>query len=170
MSSVVTAYIALGSNLQDPPQQIRQAVAALRELPQSQFIRCSSLYRSRPLGVMDQPDYANAVVELQTAMLPEPLLDLLQAIEHHHGRVREAQHWGPRTLDLDIVLYGAQQINTPRLTVPHYAVAERSFVLYPLQEIATPQLVIPGQGLLTDLVAAYAEHGTDHGLELLSTC
>jgi len=162
----VIAYIALGSNLDDPPRQIRSAVAALRELPQSRLNACSSLYRSRPLGPSDQPEYVNAVAALQTALAPEQLLEQLQCIELQHGRVRTAQRWGPRTLDLDIVLYGAQQIDTPRLTVPHYAMAERHFVLYPLQEIADPRLVIPGRGALAELVAAC----NDQGLELLTTC
>lgn len=152
----VSAFIGLGSNLDDPLRQVRTALAELAELPSSRVSAVSSLYRSVPLqgpGVpQDQPDYINAVARLESALTAEALLDALQAIEARHGRVRGSAHWGPRTLDLDILLYGDLRIDTPRLRVPHPGLAERNFVLQPLAEIA-PDLDIPGQGPLRELLA-----------------
>ena len=147
---IVTSYIGLGSNLDHPKQQI---VRALRELDGIELTRCtaySSLYRSPPLGPQDQPDYINAVARVQTRLAPHALLQSLQAIEQRHGRIRK-RHWGPRTLDLDILLYGEQRIDSPDLKVPHPGLQQRSFVLYPLQEIE-PELQIPGLGKLSELV------------------
>ncbi|KAA8995488.1 2-amino-4-hydroxy-6-hydroxymethyldihydropteridine diphosphokinase [Affinibrenneria salicis] len=135
-------YLALGSNLAQPLQQVRSALNALETLPQTRLSRCSSFYRSRPLGPQDQPDYLNAVVALDCALEPERLLDHTQAIELEHGRERKAHRWGPRTLDLDILLFDQQVIRTPRLTIPHYDMKNREFMLYPLAEIA-PDLVFP---------------------------
>lgn len=129
-------YIALGSNLADPLHQVQSALNALAELPQTQLIATSSLYRTPPLGPQDQPDYLNAVVALDTDLPAERLLDHTQKIELEHGRVRKDERWGPRTLDLDILLFGNDVINTERLTVPHYDMKNRSFMLYPLAEIA----------------------------------
>ncbi len=135
-------YVALGSNQGDPVAQLRAACQAMNELTDSQLLACSSLYRSAPMGPQDQPSYVNAVVALQTSLEPEALLDQLQRIEQEHGRVRKAERWGPRTLDLDILLYDKQVINSPRLQIPHYHMHARAFVLYPLAEIA-PQLQMP---------------------------
>ncbi|EHD20492.1 MULTISPECIES: 2-amino-4-hydroxy-6-hydroxymethyldihydropteridine diphosphokinase [Brenneria] len=135
-------YLALGSNLTQPLQQIHAALSALDNLPQTRLARCSSFYRSRPLGPQDQPDYLNAVAELATDLSAEQLLDHTQAIEREQGRVRKAQRWGPRTLDVDILLFGDEVIATPRLTVPHYDMKNREFMLYPLAEIA-PELIFP---------------------------
>ncbi len=135
-------FIALGANLADPLQQIRQAVSALRQLSESQFLACSPLYGSKPMGPADQPDYVNGVVSLLTDLPPHALLDATQAIEREQGRVRKAERWGPRTLDLDLLLYGEQMINDDRLTVPHYGMKERAFVLLPLFDLA-PELVLP---------------------------
>ncbi len=156
----VVVYIGLGSNLSDPPAQLYRARRALAALADSRLLACSRLYRSRPLGPVVQPDFTNAVVALETTMVPLDLLDALQAIEQDQGRVRVAQRWGPRTLDLDIVLYAGQVIDLPRLQVPHPGLPERNFVLYPLHDIA-PELVIPGQGPLAVLL----QHCPRTGLE-----
>jgi 2-amino-4-hydroxy-6-hydroxymethyldihydropteridine diphosphokinase len=134
-------YIGLGSNLQDPETQICQALDALAILPDSRLTAVSSLYRSAPLGPSDQPDYLNAVVMFDTRLAALALLDALQGIEQQQGRVRE-RHWGPRTIDLDLLLYGAEQISLPRLQVPHPQMLLRSFVLLPLAELA-PALHLP---------------------------
>ncbi|MGD8514477.1 MAG: 2-amino-4-hydroxy-6-hydroxymethyldihydropteridine diphosphokinase [Granulosicoccaceae bacterium] len=151
---MVVCYIGLGSNLDQPVQQLQQAFDELAALPATRLQAQSSLYRSAPLGPAGQPDYINAVAELHTELSAHALLDALQAIEQTHQRVR-TQRWGPRTLDLDILLYGDAQIDDARLQVPHPAIAGRAFVLYPLAEIA-PQLHIPGLGAITDLLGAVA--------------
>lgn len=140
---MITAYIGLGSNLQDPERQLRAAIAAITQLPQSQVQRVSSVYRSAAVGPGEQPDYLNAVVQLDTALQPLSLLHALQQIELAQGRVRTVR-WEARSLDLDILLYGDQHIDTPQLSVPHPSMSQRSFVLYPLAEISGPNLVLPG--------------------------
>lgn len=135
-------YIALGSNLASPLDQVNAAIAAIGEIPQSRIVAVSSLYRTPPLGPPDQPDYLNAAVALETELEPEALLDHTQRIELQQGRVRKAERWGPRTLDLDILLFGELTLNTPRLTVPHYDMKNRGFMLWPLFEIA-PDLHFP---------------------------
>jgi 2-amino-4-hydroxy-6-hydroxymethyldihydropteridine diphosphokinase len=150
---MTAAYIALGSNLQDPLSQLRNAVAAINRVPDSRVERSSSIYRSAPLGPGAQPDYLNAVLLLATALPPLRLLDALQQIEQAQGRVRGVR-WGARTLDLDILLYGDQKIEGPRLTIPHPAMEQRNFVLYPLFEISDANLVLPGGAVLDTLVAA----------------
>jgi 2-amino-4-hydroxy-6-hydroxymethyldihydropteridine diphosphokinase len=134
-------FIALGSNLDHPEQQLRQALAALAALPASTLHRSSPFYRSRAVGPGDQPDYFNAVCELTTALAPLALLDQLQAIEQAQGRRRELR-WGARTLDLDLLLYGDEIINLPRLQVPHPRLFERDWVLYPLADL-DPALQFP---------------------------
>jgi len=146
------AYIGLGSNLQNPFEQLNNALTALSELPQTELVCASSFYRSTPVGPADQPDYLNAVAALDTALKPLELLDALQAIEQAQGRVR-GERWGARTLDLDILLFGRQIINSTRLFVPHPCMQQRAFVLYPLTEIA-PNPVLPNGQLLTDWLAA----------------
>ena len=136
------AYIAIGSNLASPLEQVNAAVQALGEIPQSKIVAVSSFYRTPPLGPQDQPDYLNAVVVLETALDAETLLDNTQRIELQQGRVRKAERWGPRTLDLDIMLFGHETINTERLTVPHYDMKNRGFMLWPLFEVA-PDLIFP---------------------------
>jgi 2-amino-4-hydroxy-6-hydroxymethyldihydropteridine diphosphokinase len=153
----VDAWIGLGSNLDDPENQVKSAFEDLRALAHCSLEAVSSLYLSPPMGPPDQPDYVNAVARLRTGMPPEALLDALQAIERRHRRVRD-RHWGPRTLDLDLLLYGAQAIETQRLRVPHPGIAERSFVLYPLAEL-DPALVIPGLASVQELVARCAQAG-----------
>lgn len=145
-------YIGLGSNLATPLAQLRCALAALAVLPQSNLIAQSSFYASDPLGPADQPRYVNAVAALDTALSPLTLLDALQTIEREQGRTRKAERWGPRTLDLDILLFGERQLDEPRLTLPHYHMHARAFVLYPLAEIA-PALHLPGGRALTELLS-----------------
>ncbi|WP_455507230.1 2-amino-4-hydroxy-6-hydroxymethyldihydropteridine diphosphokinase [Enterobacter sp.] len=136
------ACIAIGSNLASPLEQVNAAVKALGEIPQSKIVAVSSFYRTPPLGPQDQPDYLNAAVILETELGPEELLDNTQRIELQQGRVRKAERWGPRTLDLDIMLFGHETINTERLTVPHYDMKNRGFMLWPLFEVA-PDLIFP---------------------------
>jgi len=148
----VIAYIGLGSNLADPVIQIKSAHAAIASIKGVQERAFSNLYHSLPMGPQDQPEYVNAVMGIATNLLPMDLLRCLQNIENNQGRVRNGEHWGARTLDLDILIYGDQEIDLPDLTIPHKGLAERSFVLYPLFEIA-PQLMVPGHGLIADLLA-----------------
>ncbi|BEU77404.1 2-amino-4-hydroxy-6-hydroxymethyldihydropteridine diphosphokinase [Enterobacter asburiae] len=136
------AYIAIGSNLASPLEQVNAAVQALGEIPQSKIVAVSSFYRTPPLGPQDQPDYLNAAVVLETALNAETLLDNTQRIELQQGRVRKEERWGPRTLDLDIMLFGHETISTERLTVPHYDMKNRGFMLWPLFEVA-PDLLFP---------------------------
>ncbi|MGB0923306.1 MAG: 2-amino-4-hydroxy-6-hydroxymethyldihydropteridine diphosphokinase [Pseudoalteromonas shioyasakiensis] len=145
-----TVYLGLGANLNAPRKQIHAAVAALKALKDVEFVCVSHDYASKPMGPQDQPDYVNAVACVKTALKPEQLLDITQAIELEHGRVRKEERWGPRTLDIDILLFGNDVINTPRLTVPHYGLTEREFVVYPLLEIA-PTLVLPNNQSLADI-------------------
>ncbi len=152
--SAVTAYVGLGSNLGQPEAQLRAAWQALRALPATGHHRCSAFYRSPPWDGSDQPDYLNAVAGFDTTLTPDALLDALQAIERAQGRQRDAgNRYAPRTLDLDLLLYGDQRLDTPRLQLPHYAMAERDFVLIPLAELA-PQLCLPDGRCIADLVAA----------------
>ncbi|AKC31910.1 2-amino-4-hydroxy-6-hydroxymethyldihydropteridine diphosphokinase [Candidatus Pantoea carbekii] len=145
-------YLALGSNLTNPFNQIKSAFAELDALPCSSCITTSSLYRTPPYGLLDQPDYLNAVISLESTLLPEVLLDHIQHIEKQHGRVRTEKHWEARTLDIDILLFGDAVINTPSLTIPHYDMCRRAFMLVPLLEIA-PRLLLPNGYALVDLVA-----------------
>ncbi|MBB2493452.1 2-amino-4-hydroxy-6-hydroxymethyldihydropteridine diphosphokinase [Aquipseudomonas ullengensis] len=146
-------YIGLGSNLAEPLQQLRAALAALAALPGSQLAGVSSFYASDPLGPPDQPRYVNAVAALDTRLQPLELLDALQTIEREQGRVRKAERWGPRTLDLDILLFGQRCLAEERLVVPHYHMHARAFVLYPLAEIAA-DLLLPDGRPLSELLAA----------------
>ena len=148
---MVTAYIGLGSNLEDPRCQLTQAIASLKSLTGCQCLAVSRLYRSKPMGPQDQPDYVNAVMAMETDLPALALLDELQVIEQQQGRVRGDEQWGPRTLDLDLLLYSDQIIDLPRLKIPHPGLHERSFVLYPLYEIA-PMLQVPGHGALVELL------------------
>jgi 2-amino-4-hydroxy-6-hydroxymethyldihydropteridine diphosphokinase len=160
---VTRVYIGLGSNLDNPVNQVNTAIDSLRELQHSTLIDISSLYISEPMGPADQPDFINAVACLETSLEPNALLNALLAIEDAHGRQRSGERWGARTLDLDILLYGDKTIKDDRLTVPHSGLHQRSFVLYPLQEI-NPDLWIPGHGRIAELVA----NCSSAGLERLS--
>lgn len=147
--SVVLAYIGVGSNLGNPIARVYQAFQDLKSIPQTNRISHSPLYRSKPIGP-PQPNYINSVVAIETRLSPEDLLIALQTIENAHGRCREVR-WGPRTLDLDILLFGDLIRNDGLLTLPHPRLQERSFVLYPLQDIA-PNLRVPGKGDLQTLL------------------
>ena len=145
-------YIGMGSNLADPAEQLRSAVEALRQLPQTELIGVSGFYQSDSL-LPGQPRYTNAVAALDSTLPPLELLDALQAIENGQGRER-LERWGPRTLDLDIVLFGDRLIDEPRLKVPHYHMQERAFVLYPLAELAPADLRLADGRSLSELLAA----------------
>lgn len=145
-------FIGLGSNLDDPLTQLEDAIAALKQLPQSHFKALSRIYRSAPVGPQGQPDYLNGVALIETTLHPEQLLDQLQRIENQQKRVRDVR-WGPRTLDLDILLFGDLQIETTRLTVPHREMRNRNFVLIPMTDIA-PDLVLPDGTKLSVLAKA----------------
>ena len=132
---MIQAYIGLGSNLDNPIAQLDRAIDALKKHDDLKSLRVSSIYGSKPVGPQDQPDYINAVASFETELSPIALLDALQGIEHAQRRVRE-RHWGPRTLDLDLLLYGSEKIQLPRLTVPHSYMLERGFVIKPLNDLA----------------------------------
>ena len=146
------SYIGLGSNLGDPEMQLTSALAALNGIPDTDLVRCSSFYRSKPLGPADQPDFINAVALLDSGLTAIALLARLQSIENRQGRVRGGIQWGPRTLDLDMLLYGAEIIDEPGLIVPHPEMRHRNFVLIPLLELA-PGIEIPGLGRADKLLA-----------------
>lgn len=152
------AYIGLGSNLADPVKQVKSALHALNGITATQCVRHSSLYLSSPLGFLDQPDYINAVAAVNTMLSAPDLLRNLHEIERRHGRVRTAERWGPRTLDLDLLLYGMEKCDDDNITIPHPGLCERNFVLYPLYEIA-PELSIPGLGRLCDYIDQCSKSG-----------
>ncbi|MEP1743121.1 MAG: 2-amino-4-hydroxy-6-hydroxymethyldihydropteridine diphosphokinase [Kangiellaceae bacterium] len=153
-----SAYIGLGANLNNPKQQIEVAFKALANLPNTQLLLRSSLYQSPPMGPRDQDDYINAVAKIETSLTPIDLLDQLQSVEKTQGRVRKAERWGPRTLDLDLLLFGDQAIECERLTIPHYGLRQRAFVLLPLQEIA-PELKLPDGTPINSIVEELTEQG-----------
>lgn len=152
----IDVAIGLGSNLDDPVGQIQQALGELDQLPDTDLVNASPLYGSKAVGPA-QPDYVNACARLQTTLEPLALLDALQALEQSHRRVRKI-HWGPRTLDLDLLLYGDQRINLPRLTVPHAFLTERNFVLYPLADV-WPDARLPDGRTLDSLLAVCTMEG-----------
>jgi 2-amino-4-hydroxy-6-hydroxymethyldihydropteridine diphosphokinase len=151
------AYIGIGSNLDNPVVQVQEAIEELGAIPDSILIARSSLYSSKPMGAPDQPDYVNAVVAVDTVLSPQALLQMLQAIERRRGRERTDEKWGPRVLDLDLLLYGGRLIETADLTVPHPGLHERDFVLVPLGEIAG-DINIPGRGRLSTLISGCENH------------
>ncbi|WP_286234521.1 2-amino-4-hydroxy-6-hydroxymethyldihydropteridine diphosphokinase [Thalassotalea sediminis] len=143
-------YIGIGSNLSNPAKQIQRAIDQLKQHDMFTVNAVSSLYCSQPMGPQDQPDYMNAVACIDTSLSPVALLDALQMIEKNAGRVRKGDRWGARILDLDILLYDLDVINTERLVVPHYGMKDREFVLIPLAEIA-PTLILPCQSSVASL-------------------
>jgi len=143
--------VALGSNLGDPAQQIRSALRALAALPGTRLVRQSSFYRNPPEGGLSQPEFVNAAAQIETRAAPRELLDCLLEIERAHGRSRDFPN-APRTLDLDVILYGDQVVREPGLTIPHPRMLERPFVMVPLAEIS-PDAVVPGRGRVADLAA-----------------
>jgi 2-amino-4-hydroxy-6-hydroxymethyldihydropteridine diphosphokinase len=148
----VPAYVALGSNLDDPLVQVERALQQLARLPRTRCVLRSSLYRSRPLGPVQQPDFINAVAGLLTELDPTALLAELQQLEAQLGRERPAVRWGPRRIDLDLLVHGTDTIRQPDLELPHPGIAERAFVLVPLAEFA-PDLEVPGVGRVRRLVS-----------------
>lgn len=159
----VVAYVGLGSNLEHPAAQLARAVAELARLPDTTLQAQSPFYASRPVGPQDQPDFVNGAVALTTGLSAHQLLDHLQAIEQAHGRER-LQHWGPRTLDLDLLMYGHERICDARLTVPHGELADRDFVLQPLLDL-NPELTLPDGRRIQSLRSSCP----DNQLRLLST-
>ncbi len=149
------AYVALGANLGDPVSTIKSAIAMLRSLSATRFLACSSLYRTAPVGLHNQPDFINAVMALDTQLTPRALLEKLFAVEAEFGRLRSTKN-APRTLDLDLLLHGDTICNDPQLTLPHPRMHLRAFVLAPLAEIA-PQVFIPGYGAIGNMLAACAD-------------
>jgi len=149
------AYVALGSNLDDPRTQVLRGFEALASLPDTSLVARSRLYRSAPWGVAEQPEFVNAVAELETRLTPLDLLGALLAIERSAGRERDRARWGPRVLDLDLLLYGNAVLDQPGLTLPHRYLHERAFVLLPLADLA-PELEVPGRGRVRELLARLA--------------
>jgi len=149
-SALTHVYVGLGSNLEVPAQQVCRAFGELNGIPNTRCLACSSLYVSAPVGPPNQPDYINAAATLLTGLDPRDLLNHLQSIERAHGRER-GERWGPRTLDLDLLVFGETIMNTRELVLPHPEICNRDFVLLPLHEIA-PELRIPGMGALVDLI------------------
>ncbi len=145
------AFLGLGSNLANPEEQVLAAFTQIAATPGVTLLRRSSLYRTAPIGFADQPDFINAVAEIATTMAPEELLEAMLNIEHSHGRIREFQN-APRTLDVDLLLYGDVVLDTDSLTLPHPRAHERAFVLHPLLEIA-PHCQIPNLGLARNYLA-----------------
>lgn len=144
------AYVALGANLGDPVNTISAAIQALTEIPATSLVRASSLYRTAPVGLKNQPDFINAVALLQTSLTPMQLLVALFNIEARFGRLRSVAN-APRTLDLDLLLHGDSIVDDVQLTLPHPRIYQRAFVLVPLLEVV-PDCRIPGQGLASELL------------------
>lgn len=161
-----TAYIGLGSNLDNPQKHVCDAINDIGKCKTISLIQASSLYESDPMGTIEQPVYINAVVKIETQLTPLQLLDSMQGIEQLHGRERGDERWSARTLDLDILLYDTLQLKNTRLTIPHYGLHERNFVLLPLKEIAGRGLEIPCQGNINTLL----EKCPSAGIKRLEQC
>jgi 2-amino-4-hydroxy-6-hydroxymethyldihydropteridine diphosphokinase len=158
MATWQPAYVGVGSNLQDPRAQVLDGLARLGQLPRTRLVLASRLYRSRPFGKADQPDFINAAAGLLTRLDAMALYQSLHAIEVAMGRPERHERWGPRIIDLDLLAYGRERRSDPALTLPHPGIVERNFVLYPLAEIA-PDLDVPGFGRVADLAAAVTAEG-----------
>ncbi len=141
MADATTCYLSLGSNLGDRAANLADALRRLRNHPQLQILNVSSVYQTAPVGPQDQPDFYNIVAQVEANCTVKELLEIAQQVEQEMGRVRE-EHWGPRNIDIDILLYGTETIDTPELQVPHPQMMQRQFVLVPLAEIA-PDLILP---------------------------
>ena len=151
-------FIGLGSNLDEPLSQLKMAIENLKNIDNLNVKRVSGFYRSAPMGPQEQPDYINAVIEVSTELTAEKLLDELQRVENKQGRIRK-KRWGARTLDLDILLYGEEIINSERLTVPHIGISERNFVLYPLNDLVDDDFELPTLGKISELLAVCSMTG-----------
>jgi 2-amino-4-hydroxy-6-hydroxymethyldihydropteridine diphosphokinase len=154
------AYIGIGSNLEDPKAQILRACEALGTLAATRLVKISPLYRSRPFGPVPQPDFVNAVAGVLTQLDSRALLQALTALERALGRPAEHQRWGPRIIDLDLLVYGRERRDEPSLTLPHPGIVERNFVLYPLADLA-PDLDVPGLGRLAGLTGRLTPEGLE---------
>jgi 2-amino-4-hydroxy-6-hydroxymethyldihydropteridine diphosphokinase len=154
------AYVGIGSNLDDPRAQVLRASAALAQLPRTRAVLLSPLYRTQPLGEVVQPTFVNAVAGLLTQLGPEELLDALRRLERELGREPARERWGPRRIDLDLLVLGRETRATAALTLPHAGIAQRDFVLYPLADIA-PDLDVPGLGRVSQLRARVANRGVE---------
>jgi 2-amino-4-hydroxy-6-hydroxymethyldihydropteridine diphosphokinase len=161
------AYVALGSNLDQPHIQIERAFAALAQLPRSRLIARSRLYKTQPMGPQDQPEFINAAAGLLTMLSPRELLVELKRLERELGRADPVVRWGPRVIDLDLLVYADARISEGDLTVPHRGLPDRNFVLYPLRDLA-PELLVPGHGRVSQLAARVGGAGlapfTDPGV------
>jgi len=146
-----SVYIGLGSNLSEPVEQVKKGLKLLESISETRVVKSSQLYASKPQGPQDQPDFVNAVSLIETALTPFELLDTLQQLELQQGRIKK-RRWGERVIDLDIILFGDQVIDSERLTIPHKEIGNRDFVLLPLSEIS-PGLLIPNLGSLSDIIA-----------------
>ena len=158
MDSWQPAYIGVGSNLEVPRAQVLAAIERLGHMPRTRLVLVSGLYRSRPFGPVEQPDFVNAVAGILTQLAPTALLQELHGIESAMGRPGRHERWGPRIIDLDLLALGSERRKEPELTLPHPGIVERNFVLYPLAEIA-PDLELPGLGRVADLAAAVTAEG-----------
>jgi 2-amino-4-hydroxy-6-hydroxymethyldihydropteridine diphosphokinase len=152
------AYVALGSNLDQPVAQIERAFVALAKLAQCRLVSRSRLYKTQPLGPQDQPEFINAAAGLLTKLSPRQLLVELKRLEHELGRAQPVVRWGPRVIDMDLLVHADAQISESDLTVPHAGLPERNFVLYPLRDIA-PELLVPGHGRVSQLAARVGSAG-----------
>jgi 2-amino-4-hydroxy-6-hydroxymethyldihydropteridine diphosphokinase len=157
----VVAYVGIGSNLHAPELQVRRAFEALAGLPSSRLVACSALYRTAPVGPRDQPDYVNAAACLETRLSAPDFLAALQQVERSRGRVRDGSRWGPRILDLDILLFGDLRVDRPGLHLPHPELANRAFALVPLADVAPADLSVPGLGALAELLARCPRLGVE---------
>ena len=158
-------YIGLGSNLNDPQLQIKNAMDAIQGLSDTEIRRDSGYFNSRPMGPEDQPDYVNAVIELATGLSAKELLAQCQLIEQQQGRIK-TRHWGERNIDLDILLYAEQQIKKVDLTVPHPGICERDFVYLPLLSL-NQNIAIPGQGLLSEIINSEENNTGEYGCQFV---
>lgn len=152
------AYVGLGSNLDEPAVQVRRAFAALGQIPETRLVRKSSLYGSRPMGPVPQPDFVNAAAGLLTRLEVDDFFAHLRALERQLGRMPPRERWGPRRIDLDLLVFAQRRIDTPALQLPHPGIVERNFVLYPLAEVA-PELPVPGCGRIAELLARVNPEG-----------
>jgi len=146
------AYVGIGSNLDQPADQVQRALRALSQLPQTRLVLQSSLYGSKPMGPATQPDFVNAVAGLLTQLDMAAFFGALRALESALGREPPRVRWGPRRIDLDLLLFDAERLDGADLTLPHPGIVQRNFVLYPLLEVA-PELNVPGHGRVTELAA-----------------
>ena len=154
----IPAYIGLGSNLDDPAAQVQAAISRLHELPATRLIACSPLYATAPFGPVAQPDFVNAVAAVLSQSPLQEFFAALRALETRLGRVKPPERWGPRRIDLDLLVFGTQRQVGPQLTLPHPGIVERNFVLYPLADVA-PDLEVPGLGRVSQLRAQVSAAG-----------